>query len=39
MKNENGTYIGLHLVVIDQNTGIVKYGKVFDTQKSFDRFI
>ena len=41
-KNESQHYRGLHIVLIDSNTGSIKLAKVFDTYKSskaFDNFI
>ena len=40
--NESRHHRGLHIVIIDSATGIVKFAKVFDTYKSsesLDHFI
>lgn len=37
-KNESGHFRGLHIVVIDGNTGKVEKAQVFDTYASSDGF-
>lgn len=33
-KNSNGHYWGLHMIIINQNDGIIVKAKVFDTYQS-----
>ena len=33
-KNSNNHYRGLHIVILNQKTGLVKLAKIFDTYKS-----